>query len=355
VPLHKSPPKVAVAILAFNGLAYTQQFLSSVVSTEYPNLEIYIIDNNSTDDVCTYIKENYPIVKLIKLDSNEGFAGGYNTGLSQIEADYFVLLNQDVEVPKNWVQPIIEAMESDKNLAICQPKILAQKNKTAFEYAGASGGFLDLLGYPFCRGRIFDEIENDNGQYNQLVACFWASGAAFFIKASLFKSIGGFDATFFAHFEEIDLCWRAKNAGYKVATIPEAYVYHIGGSVIDYQSPKKTFLNFRNGLVLLHKNLPVKQLLWKLPLRFLLDVVAAYRALLSKDVQTYKAIAKAHFSYLSNLKLWQQQRKISQKQVNLNKIASPNLKGIYKKSIVWDYFVKNKKRFGDLLKINFQE
>jgi len=347
---HKYAPKVAVVILAYNGLAYTQQFLNGVVETDYDNLAIYVIDNNSTDKVGAYVKDNFPTVKLIELSSNEGFAGGYNTGLGQIEADYFVLLNQDVEVPKNWIQPIIDAMEKDALLAICQPKILAQQNKTAFEYAGASGGFIDALGYPFCRGRIFESIENDEGQYNDEVPCFWASGAAFFIKAGLFKSIGGFDATFFAHFEEIDLCWRTKNAGYKIAVIPQAYVYHVGGSVIDYQSPRKTFLNFRNGLVLLHKNLPKQQLLFKLPLRLLLDVIAAYRALLNGEVKTYKAIAKAHFSYLINIKKWQKQRNISKKQVRLNKINTSNSNGIYRNSIVWDYFIKKKKLFSDLPK-----
>lgn len=347
---HSIQPKVAVAILTYNGIAYTKQFLKSVVDSDYANLEVYVIDNHSTDGVCSYVKDNFSSVKIIELSSNEGFAGGYNTGLSQIEADYFVLLNQDVEVPKNWIQPVIDKMEIDKELAICQPKILAQKNKTAFEYAGAAGGFIDFLGYPFCRGRIFDSIENDNGQYDQPMECFWASGAAFFIRANLFKSIGGFDASFFAHFEEIDLCWRVKNAGHKIAVIPSSFVYHVGGSVIEYQSPRKTFLNFRNGLVVLHKNLPAKQLLWKLPIRFLLDVVAAYRSLLSGDIATYKAIAKAHFNYLGNLRKWQQQRKTCQKQVSLNKVSPANLTGTYYRSIVWDFFIKKKQRFTDLIK-----
>jgi len=350
MPQHNLQPKVAVAILTYNGISYTKQFLKGVVETEYSNLEIYVIDNHSTDEVCVYVKDNFPTVNIIELSSNEGFAGGYNTGLSQIEADYFVLLNQDVEVPKNWIQPIIDEMESDAKLAICQPKILAQKNKTAFEYAGAAGGFIDFLGYPFCRGRIFDSLENDNGQYNEPMECFWASGAAFFIRANVFKSFGGFDATFFAHFEEIDLCWRVKNAGYKIAVIPQSFVYHVGGSVIEYQSPRKTFLNFRNGLVMLHKNLKTKHLLWKLPVRFLLDVVAAYRSLFGGDIATYKAIAKAHFSYMSNLKKWQQQRKKCQKQVSQNKVTKANLTGIYYRSIVWDFFIKKKERFTDLPK-----
>jgi len=346
----KKNPKVAVAILTYNGLNYTRQFLQSVVETEYSNLEIYIIDNHSTDGTCDYVKDKFPTVKLIELNDNEGYAGGYNTGLSQIEADYFVLLNQDVEVPVNWIKPIIEVMEKDTALAICQPKILAQKNKNLFEYAGASGGFIDTLGYPFCRGRIFDVIEEDNGQYRDSTECFWASGAAFFIRADLFKQIGGFDATFFAHFEEIDLCWRVKNAGYKVAVVPGSYVYHVGGSVIEYQSARKTFLNFRNGLVTLHKNLSITQLFWKLPFRFFLDVVAAYRALFKGDVSTYKAIAKAHFSYVGNFKKWQQKRKLAQQQISLIKIAKPNLSGIYNRSIVWDFFIKKKRHFSDLPK-----
>jgi len=258
-------PHVAVVILAYNGLTYSQQFMPSIMASTYPNLSVYIIDNASNDDTVAYLKNNYPTVKLIELQNNEGFAGGYNTGLSQIEADYYVLLNQDVEVTPNWIEPVIEQMENDPLVAAAQPKILSQQNKNYFEHAGAAGGFIDALGYPFCRGRIITKVERDDGQYDDVIDCFWASGAAMFIRAKLFHQFTGFDADFFAHMEEIDLCWRLQRAGYRIQVIPQSVVFHVGGSVIAYQSPRKAYLNFRNGLVLLHKNLAGLKFLKLLP------------------------------------------------------------------------------------------
>jgi len=338
-------PHVAVVILAYNGLAYTKQFMPSVMESTYSNLSVYVVDNASDDDTVSYIKTNYPSVKLIELQNNEGFAGGYNTGLSQIEADYYVLLNQDVEVTPNWIDPIITAMENNPLVAAAQPKILAQQNKAYFEHAGAAGGFIDAFGYPFCRGRIFTDLEQDHGQYEDVVDCFWASGAAMFIRAKIFHQFKGLDADFFAHMEEIDLCWRLQRAGYRIQVVPQSVVYHVGGSVIGYQSPRKAYLNFRNGLVLLHKNLPLTSFIWKLSLRILLDVVAAYRELFTGHPQIFKAIAKAHIHYFRQWFFWQRKRKAVQQIVQLNKVGRNNRQAIYRNSIVWQYFIRKKKTF----------
>lgn len=339
---------VAVVILSYNGLKYTKQFMPSVLASTYANLSIYVIDNASNDGTVVYLKTHYPTVQIIELQNNEGFAGGYNTGLSQIEADYYILLNQDVEVTAGWIEPVIEQMENNYLIAAAQPKILAQKNKTYFEHAGAAGGFIDFLGYPFCRGRILKNVERDEGQYDDVVDCFWASGAAIFIRAKLFHQFTGFDADFFAHMEEIDLCWRLQRAGYCIQAIPQSVVYHVGGSVIGYLSPQKTYLNFRNGLALLHKNLPSTQLVWKMPLRILLDIVAAYRELFDGRPQIFKAIAKAHGHYFMRLFFWQKRRKATQQLIQQNEIAENNTQTIYPKSIVWQYFVIKKKRFSEI-------
>lgn len=343
-------PKVAVAILAFNGLAYTKQFMPAVLKSTYPNLDVYVIDNASNDATISFLKDNYPSVKIIELQSNEGFAGGYNTGLSKIEADYFVLLNQDVTVCENWIEPIIELMEVEEKIAVAQPKILAQKQPDYFEYAGAAGGFIDVLGYPFCRGRIFDTIEKDEGQYNDAIACFWASGAAFFIRADIFKKVGGFDTSFFAHMEEIDLCWRIKRCGYTIYVEPKSVVYHVGGSVLDYQSPNKAYLNFRNGLALLHKNLNTTEMVWKLPLRIILDVVAALRALLSGQPKIFAAIIKAIFHYFKGWPFWWKQRGIAKQIITVHHFNKSNKVGMFNKSIIWQYFIKKKKQYSDLIK-----
>ncbi len=342
-------PHVAVVILVYNGLSYTQQFMPSVMLSTYPNLSVHVIDNASTDNTNIFLRKNYPKVNLIELQNNEGFAGGYNTGLSKVKADFYVLLNQDVEVKPNWIEPIIEAMEKDTFIAAAQPKILAQQNPAHFEYAGAAGGFIDKFGYPFCRGRILTEVEKDEGQYNKAVDCFWASGAAMFVRSTLFHQFKGFDADFFAHMEEIDLCWRLQRAGYRIRVFPASEVYHVGGSVIGYQSPRKTYLNFRNGLVLLHKNLPLSSLIWKLPFRILLDVVAAYRELFSGRPQHFKAIAKAHIHYFSQWFFWQRKRKASQQIIQQNQVVKNNTQAIYQKSIIWQFFIKGKKRFRELV------
>jgi len=302
-----------------------------------------VADNASTDDSVTFIKENYPNIKLIELTKNEGFAKGYNEALKQIDSAYYVLLNQDVEVTPNWIEPVIDLMEKDNQVAACQPKIKAFHKKTHFEYAGAAGGFMDKYGYTFCRGRLFDKLEEDKGQYNQASEIFWASGACCFIRSSLYHELGGLDADLFAHMEEIDLCWRLKNAGYKIMYCPESTVYHVGGGSLPQGNPRKTFLNFRNNLVIMVKNLPFGSMLYKIPLRLLLDHIAAYKALFSGHVKEYLAIAKAHFLFHLFILKWLGKRSQSRKSV-----SNPNNEGIYQRSIVLDFFLRKKRKFSDL-------
>ncbi|MBP6432267.1 MAG: glycosyltransferase family 2 protein [Ferruginibacter sp.] len=335
-------PQVAIVILNWNGKHFLQQFLPSVLNSTYQNKRVIVADNASTDDSITFLQQYFPQVEIIKNTTNEGFAKGYNTVLQQVKADYFVLLNSDVEVTPNWIEPIVELMEGDKLIAACQPKLLAFNDKNKFEYAGASGGWIDFLGYPFMRGRIFDDCENDEGQYNTAQQCFWASGAALFVKASVYKELKGLDEYFFAHQEEIDFCWRAQLKGYKIFAQPQSVVYHVGGGTLHKGSGKKTFLNFRNNLILLFKNLPFAKLLWVLPCRFFLDAVSAYKELFNGNTTYFFAIAKAHFGFLywvffgKKYSLFEQQS---------NKV----LVGKLNKSIVWAYFVKKQKTFAQIV------
>ncbi|MNF50287.1 N-acetylglucosaminyl-diphospho-decaprenol L-rhamnosyltransferase [compost metagenome] len=273
--------KLAVVILNWNGIKLLEQFLPSVVKYS-PESTVYIADNASTDDSISYIRTFFPSVKIVKNDSNLGFAGGYNEALQHIDADIYALVNSDIEVTENWLQPIIKTFESEPKTAIIQPKILDYKNKEYFEYAGAAGGFIDQYGYPFCRGRLFDTLEKDYGQYDDNCEIFWASGACFFIRAAVYNELEGFDGGFFAHQEEIDLCWRAFNKGYKIKYNSESVVYHVGGATLQQGHPKKTFLNFRNSLLMLTKNLPKDKLYWILFCRMILDGIAGLQFLLSK-------------------------------------------------------------------------
>jgi len=277
----KAHPKIAIVVLCWNGKQFLADFLPYVLKTTYPNFDIYVADNASTDDSVVYIENHFADVRLIQLQKNEGFAEGYNKALKQITADYYVLLNQDVEVEPGWIEPVIQLMESDEKIAAAQPKIKAFHNKTLFEYAGAAGGFIDKYGYPFCRGRMFDEIEKDKGQYNQPSEIFWATGACLFVKSELYHNLGGLDKHLFAHMEEIDFCWRAKNAGYKISYCPKSTVFHVGGGSLPQGNPKKTYLNFRNNLIIMVKNLPFWRLLYIIPLRLLLDHIAAYKEFFS--------------------------------------------------------------------------
>lgn len=336
-------PSVSVVILNWNGLNYLKEFLPSVCASVYPNLEIIVGDNASTDHSVEFLSRNYPQVKIISNDKNYGFAGGYNRVLKQIKSDYFILLNSDVEVHSDWIVPVIKLMESEPDIAAAQPKILSYNNKGNFEYAGAAGGFIDVFGYPFCRGRIFDFVEADEGQYEVPSEIFWASGAALFLNRSKWIEINGFDEDFFAHMEEIDLCWRLKNMGYKIVYCPDSKVFHVGGGTLDAESPFKTHLNFRNNLVLLQKNLPFFQAVLIIFIRFWLDLLSLIKFLLDGKYKNARAISQAHVYFFTNIiKNGRKARKIS--------ISKFNATGIYKGSIVWQYFVLKKKTFSTLQK-----
>ena len=335
-------PSVAIVILNWNGKKYLEQFLPFVVAGTYNNYFIVVADNASTDDSVSFVETNYPDIRIISNAQNEGFAKGYNLALEQVEADYYVLLNNDVEVTPGWLEPIIDLMEKDKLVAVCQPKLLSFANKTMFEYAGACGGWIDSLGYPFSRGRVFDTCEEDRGQYDDATEVFWASGAAFVVRAGIFKQCNGFDAYFFAHQEEIDLCWRMQRMGYKIYVEPASVVYHVGGGTLATGDSRKAYLNFRNNLIMLSKNSSFSALVWKLPLRIVLDYVAIARAIIACQFKTALAIMKAHI----HLFRWMMgERKDSL--VNHNIVKNT---GIYKGSIVWEYFIRKRKTFSAIVR-----
>ncbi len=335
-------PSVAVVILNYNGRNFLEKFLPSVLASSYANKEIIVADNCSTDDSLAVLKQ-FSEIKVLPLDKNYGFAEGYNKALQSVTADYYVLLNSDVEVTKQWIEPIIQLMESDKKIAACQPKILSYNEKEFFEYAGAAGGWIDFLGYPFSRGRVFDEHEKGVGQYNDNAEIFWATGAAMFVRASAFHEVNGFDGFFFAHMEEIDLCWRLQLAGYKIMCCPASVVYHVGGGTLPKGNERKVYLNFRNNIIMLSKNLCFHEKIWKLPLRFFLDMAFALKNLFSGYPASFIAILQA---YLSVIK-WSF---TSKSRSSLKKIPIKKLAGVYSGSIVWDYFIKKKKRFSEIIK-----
>ena len=332
--------KTAVVVLNWNGKAWLEKFLANLVKHSQEST-VFVADNASTDDSVDFVKDNFPSVKIIINASNGGYAKGYNDALKQIDAEYFVLINSDIEVTEDWLSPIIDLMDSDKKIAACQPKLLDYKNKAKFEYAGASGGFIDNLGYPFCRGRIFDDIEQDNGQYNDAIEVFWATGACLFVRSTSFNEVGCLDEDFFAHQEEIDLCWRLKNKGYKIMVQPKSVVYHVGGGTLNAGSPFKTHLNFRNNLFMLFKNLPTFSLFTTIPTRLLLDGVAALTFLNKpKGLKHVLAIAKAHFTFYFEIpKLIAKRQKINQKNNLIGKVD-------------WSILLRNKikgiKRFFEL-------
>ncbi|MBK7885221.1 MAG: glycosyltransferase family 2 protein [Chitinophagaceae bacterium] len=337
-------PLVSVVILNWNGIKFLEKFLPSVLSCTYTNKKIIVADNASTDNSVIFLQENFPEVEIIINASNEGFAKGYNTALKQVQSDYYVLLNSDVEVTPGWIEPVIDLMENDKAIAACQPKILAYNNKNMFEYAGASGGWIDKFGYPFCRGRIFEICEEDNGQYDDVQECFWASGAALFVRAPVYHQVGGLDEYFFAHQEEIDFCWRLQLAGYKVYVQPHSAVYHVGGGTLPKGDNRKTVLNFRNNLIMLTKNLPVGMALWKIPYRLWLDAVSAYWALFTKgDGGFFLAIIKSHVKYTGWF-FFKQKKSVFPVKRGIVK------GGWYTGSVVWEYFIKKKNTFLEIIK-----
>lgn len=288
--------KIAVVILNWNGVKLLEQFLPSVIQFS-EGASIYVADNDSTDNSVDFVTENFPTVKIVKNSGNHGFAKGYNDALKHIDAEIFALVNSDIEVTENWLKPILETFDTENQTAIIQPKILDFKNKEYFEYAGAAGGFIDKFGYPFCRGRIFETIEKDNAQFDDNIEIFWASGACFFIRKKVFQELGGFDESFFAHQEEIDLCWRASNEGHIIKYNYKSVVYHVGGATLQQGNPKKTYLNFRNSLLMMVKNLPRRRLFFVIFFRMILDGIAGIRFLTQGKVGHTFAILKAHFSF----------------------------------------------------------
>lgn len=341
-------PSVAVIILNYNGKALLQQFLPSVMKHSQ-GADIYVADNASTDDSVQFLQKEFPQVKLITMQSNAGFAGGYNIALEKVEAEYFALVNSDVEVTESWIDPVIALMEQDRDIAACQPKLLAYQQKDTFEYAGACGGFIDKYSYPFCRGRIFNELEKDHAQYNDAREIFWATGACMFVRASVYKELGGFDADYFAHMEEIDLCWRMKNIGHKVFVVPSSVVYHLGGGTLNAISPRKTYLNFKNNLITFTKNYPGARWLWILVLRLFLDGVAGIKFLLEGRLLHTWAVLRAHWSYYFTLPATLRKRREMKSRKNFH----ASLSGMYWGNIVSCFYLGKIKSFEKLAKEKF--
>jgi len=336
--------KVSVVILNWNGRKFLQKFLPSIIKySSYPWSEIIVADNGSVDNSREVVEKEFPSVKYLQLDRNYGFAEGYNRAFSQIESDYYLLLNSDVEVTENWLIPLIECMESDVSVGACHPKILQLDHPEKFEYAGAAGGFIDSFGYPFCRGRIIDIQEDDKGQYDHSIPVFWASGAAILVRSSVWRKMEGFDRDFYAHMEEIDLCWRMKNQGYKIMVCSSSRVYHLGGGSLAYGNPRKIYLNFRNNLFLLYKNLPEGKLYTILFSRMILDGIAALQFLLTGQFSAFRKVFEAHLSFYKNKSSLKSKRREL-----LLKVTAVNHPEIYKGSIVWDFFIRGRKKFSDL-------
>ena len=339
-----SNPKVAVVILNWNGSRLLQQFLPSVIEfSKNDSTEIIVADNGSTDNSLQILQEHFPEVKILDLKQNFGFARGYNEALKQIDADYFVILNSDVEVTSGWLESPISLMQAESEIAAVQPKIRSYQKKTDFEYAGAAGGFIDRFGYPFCRGRIFNEIEADSGQYDQTIDIFWATGACLFVRAGLFLEIGGFDADFWAHMEEIDLCWRLKNRGYRVVYSHESIVYHLGGGSLSYENPQKLFLNFRNNLWLLYKNLPGNQLFCTVSVRMILDTVAAFKLLAEFNLNGIRSVLKAHYHFYRSLPELQRKRRQLHQDGHSGSTAKK-----FSKSIIFQFYIRKRKKFSEI-------
>ncbi|MBR4392088.1 MAG: glycosyltransferase family 2 protein [Bacteroidales bacterium] len=332
--------RVAVVILNYNGKDFLERFLPNVIeNTDAALADIVVADNASTDGSVDFMRERFPDIRLIVNDFNGGFATGYNIALRQVEAEYFVLLNSDIEVTPHWIEPVIELMDSDQDIAACQPKILSYYDKEAFEYAGAAGGFIDRYGYPFCRGRLFQHLEKDHGQYDDNREVFWATGACMFVRSELYLQKGGLDDSFFAHMEEIDFCWRMKNLGFKIFCCPQSKVYHIGGGTLPKSSARKTFLNFRNNLSLLYKNLPDGRVFWTIAYRILLDWVAAVKFLCGGGFGDFWAVIRAHFAFYGRLsKLRKARRQLPHSMVSQ----------MYQRNIVFENFMRGKKCFSEL-------
>jgi GT2 family glycosyltransferase len=332
--------KIAVVILNWNGRKLLEDFLPSIIAFSPPEFcDIYVADNASTDDSLEFIKANFSTIKIIQHKTNEGYAKGYNDALSQIDNRFYALVNSDIEVTRDWLNPIIECFDKNPSTAIIQPKILDFKNKTHFEYAGAAGGFIDTFGFTFCRGRLFDSIEQDLNQYSDKSEIFWASGACLFIRSKVFRELKGFDENYFAHFEEIDLCWRAQNLNHKINYIGTSVVYHVGGATLNQDNTQKTYLNFRNNLFTLVKNLPSHNLFIIIFIRLIFDGIAGIKFLVELKPQHTFAIIRAHFSFYTHLKSYLKLR-----------TEQPHKTKSYQKvnSVIWQFYLKNKKLYSDL-------
>jgi riboflavin kinase/FMN adenylyltransferase len=339
---------LSIAILNYNGRETLSKYLPDLIANNERSAKLIVIDNRSTDDSVAYIKENFPQIEVIPLRENYGFANGYNKGIEYIKSKYVLLLNNDVRVSENWLSPLINAIESDSTIAGVQPKILSDRTPNLFEHAGAAGGYIDILGYPFCRGRIFDQVEEDLGQYNDVKEIFWTSGAAMLVRREIFKDLGGFDGDFFAHMEEIDFCWRVKRAGYKFLVIPESIVYHYGGGTLGYDNPNKTYLNFRNNLSMLLKNHKKRTLWLVFILRLILDGVAGLKFLLEGKFRHTIAIIKAHFTVYFTLPQILAKRASNYLKISKYKVGKYNSSGYFNRSIIFDYYINKKRKFQDL-------
>jgi len=342
---HQYTPEVAIALLSYNSLPLLKKYIPLVLeTTQHLNgAELVVINNASTDDTQAWLKETYPNLRTVEIVKNHGFTGGYTEGLAQIEAKNYVLLSSDIEVTPGWLDHGLALLNSDPKIAAVQPKVMSYDKRDEFEYAGAAGGYIDHLGYPFCRGRLVNATEKDEGQFNDSRQIFWASGACLFIKADVYHKSGGLDNDFFAHMEEIDLAWRLQNMGYKIMYEPKSVIYHMGGFVIQYGSPPKIYRNHRNNLIMLTKNLPIGELIWKLPVRILLDYLAFVKMLGDGNPKASFAVMQAHFGFFFSFGKWWRKRKATQKQ-----FIQFGTFGILPKSLVWHFFALKKRKFEEL-------
>lgn len=332
--------RCSVVILNWNGAEMLRRYLPSVVEyTPTTECEVVVADNGSTDESLSVLAEEFPTVRTIVLDKNYGFAEGYNKAIAQIDSEFVVLLNSDVEVTPQWLTPILNYMETHPEVASVQPKIRSWLHRDTFEHAGAAGGYLDILGYPFCRGRLLNYVEQDKGQYDSIANVLWTSGACMCVRTRIYKEAGGLDGEFFAHMEEIDLCWRLNCRGYRLVCLPDSIVYHLGGGALAYENPRKTYLNFRNNLLMIYKNLPANRLWWVLAVRFVLDYVAALQLLITGKPQQAKAALQARKDYHRMKKHFTTKRT-----ENMAKTINPYPTGIRKRSVLWDFYVLRRQR-----------
>lgn len=333
--------KISVIILNWNGAAMMRRFLPSVVEHS-AEAEVIIADNGSTDDSLEMLKEEFPTIKVIPFEKNYGFAEGYNKALEKIETPYALLLNDDVEVTRDWLVPLLTFMENHPKVAACQPKLLSEKQRDHFEYAGACGGFMDYLGYPYCRGRMMEVVEKDEGQYDTPCPIFWGSGAALMVRTAIYKEVGGLDRRFFAHMEEIDFCWRLRSRGHEIYCIPQSTVYHVGGGTLNKSNPQKTFLNFRNNLLMLHKNMPTGQLTFVLLARYFLDHLAAFKMLLSGQRNDALAVIRARYEFSHIRHEYDNVR-----EENLKKTVTEHIPELRNSSLLFAFYFGHKRRFSD--------